>query len=187
MNNVVAMMKQYLAEWKSAQLISTQALYRFVELGDGAKTWVRPSNDEVKITVDAAMFTENSTYGVGLLARDKDDDVLGGKSELYHGDVRPYFAKAIAVRKALSWCKLKAWNKVVIESDCLSVVQAIRSKITMSSPFGQIVMECGQMLQELNIALFLIKRSANKAAHFIARESCSFPFEFWMRGLFLSI
>lgn len=42
-----------------------------MEYGDGAISWVKPKKDIVKITVDAAMFHENSKFGIGLLARDE--------------------------------------------------------------------------------------------------------------------
>ena len=118
-------MKQYLAEWKHAQPFSSQALYQVVELGDGADKWVKPLNDEVKITVDAAMFAEEAAYGVGMLARNSSGEVLEGKSKLFQGNIRPNIAEAIAVKEALSWSKESRWEKVVIESDCLAVVQAI--------------------------------------------------------------
>ena len=69
-------MKQYLAEWKHAQPFSSQAQYQVVELGDEANKWVKPLNDEVKITVDAAMFAEEAAYGVGMLARNSSGEVL---------------------------------------------------------------------------------------------------------------
>ncbi|KAL8116399.1 hypothetical protein AgCh_022772 [Apium graveolens] len=95
--------------------------------------------------------------------------------ELYVGDVRSEIAEAIAVKEALSWVKSTGWRWVVLESDCLTVVQALRSKISMSSPFGGIIAECRKMLLDLNIELLFIKRSANMAAHYLARESRSFP------------
>lgn len=168
MNNVVTLTKQYLADWNSAQLNTTQALYRFVEHGDRANTWVKPLNDEVKIIVDATTFIEYSSFGVGLLARNNNGEVLLGKSELYQGDVRPNFAEALAVKEALSWCKANGWQRVIIESDCLTVVQAIRSEVIMLSPFGKIKVESRRMIKDLNIKLFFIKRSANMTAHFIA-------------------
>lgn len=86
---VVMSMKQYLAEWSNAQKNTTQALYQFVEHGDGAHSWVRPKNDAVKITVDAATFAENSSFGVEMLARDEKGEVLLGRSELYQGNAQP--------------------------------------------------------------------------------------------------
>lgn len=38
-----------------------------------------------------------------------------------------------------------------------------------------IIRECREMLKEVNIEMFYIKRSANEAAHVLARESSSFP------------
>lgn len=111
-NNVVTSMKQYLTEWNSTQLNTTQALYQFVEHGDGAQAWVRPLINEVKITVHAGTFAQNSSYGVDLLARNGDGEVrevLLAKSERYQGDVRPDFAEGVALKQALSWCKLNEW------------------------------------------------------------------------------
>lgn len=166
-------MRQYLAEYSKAQDFSTQALYQFVEHGDGAQVWVRPKNGSVKVTVDAAIFTKSSSYGIGMLARNDKGEVIYGRSESYQGNVR--VAEAMAVKEALSWCKLNKWQELVLESDCLSVVQALRCSIKMSSPFGYIIRECREMLKELNIEVFYIKRSANEAAHVLARESSSFP------------
>lgn len=63
-----------------------------------------------------------------------------------------------------------------MESDCLVAVQAIRSNAKMVSPFGKVIMDCRNLLKELNIIeLFFIKRSANMAAHELARESYFYP------------
>lgn len=174
-DGLLASMRQYLVEWSNTQKFSTQALYQFVEHGDGARVWVRPKIGAVKVTVDAATFAENSSYGIGVLARNDTGEVIYGRSELFRGNVRPDFAEAMAVKAALSWCKVSKGQEMVVETDCLSVVQAIRSSVSMSSPFGRIIRECQEMLQELNIEVFFIKRSANEAAHALARESSSFP------------
>ena len=55
------------------------------------------------------------------------------------------------------------------------VVQAIRSKVPMTSPFGSVIMDCRSLVGELNTEVLFVYRSANMAAHFLARESCSFP------------
>ena len=52
----------------------------------------------------------------------------------------------------------------------------------MLSPFGKVIMECRNMLKDSNIVLFFIRRSTNMAAHFLARESCSFPGRVFERG-----
>lgn len=61
----------------------------------------------------------------------------------------------------------------MIESDCLVAIQAIRSPLNMLSYFGGIVQECRALLYCLkHVSLVFIKRSANKVAHAIARETC---------------
>lgn len=46
----------------------------------------------------------------------------------------------------------------------------------MISPYGCIIEDCRKMLQELNtMSLLFIKRSANIAAHELARVSYSYP------------
>lgn len=116
-----------------------------------------------------------------MLARDDEGQVVQGRSEVFEGEIRPEVAEAVAVKEALSWIKscgwikFCGWREVVLESDCLAVVQAIRSKVNLRSPFGSIIMECRRMLVELNIELFFITRPANKAAHCLARESLLFP------------
>lgn len=68
------------------------------------------------------------------------------------------------------------WTTVILESDSLLAVQAIRSKIPMSSPFGLIVEDCRILLKRLNkISLYFVRRSANMAAHCMAKASYSFP------------
>ena len=97
---------------------STKALYRDVIPGDGASSWARPKQNSVKVTVDAALFSESSSYGVGLLARDDEGQVVEGRSEVFEGVVRPEFAEAVAVKEALSWIKTFGGREVVLESDC---------------------------------------------------------------------
>lgn len=179
---VVNSTKQYLADWSKAQKNSTKTLFQFLEEGDGVCNWVKPQKEVVKISVDAAIFTEHSSYGVGMLARDWEGKVILGRSEYYSGYANPEFAEAMAVKEALSWVKANKWEKVVVESDCLTVVQAARSKVPMLSPFGKVILECRNMISDSNIVLLFVRRSANMAAHFLARESRSFPGRVFDRG-----
>lgn len=56
----------------------------------------------------------------------------------------------MAVKEALSWVKDKQWREVVIETDCLVVVQAIRSKVPMTSPFSR------NLVVELNTEVLFV-------------------------------
>lgn len=97
------------------------------------------------------------------------------KREDIRGQVAAEFAEAMAIHEALSWIKQKTWELVVLESDCLAVIQAIRSSISMLSPFDQVIQRCRSELSNMNkVSLYFIKRSANKVARHFAKVSYKF-------------
>lgn len=74
----------------------------------------------------------------------------------------------MGVHEALSWIKEKGRIRVIVESDCLTVIQSVRSNYTMVSYFGSIIEDCKTLLKELrSVSLLFIRRSANKVAHAI--------------------
>ncbi|KAM6542133.1 hypothetical protein CsatB_006580 [Cannabis sativa] len=78
----------------------------------------------------------------------------------------------MGVREALSWLKKKGWNRVTIESDSLTVVQALRSSLPMSSYFGGVISDCKTLLEGVSdVSILFVKRSANGVAHAVARAS----------------
>ncbi|XP_074362405.1 uncharacterized protein LOC141702670 [Apium graveolens] len=175
-NRVVASAKQYLLQWKCAQVNCSSASSRYVVQGDGAFSWVRPQGNSIKVMVDAALFANRKEYGLGVVARDSDGKVVVARTRCFSGKVAAEFAEALAIKEALSWIKEYDWQEVVLESDCLAAVQAVRSKVEMRSSFGLVVEECRREIRLSNIiSLLFIKRSANTVAHCIARASYKYP------------
>ncbi|XP_074348990.1 uncharacterized protein LOC141688433 [Apium graveolens] len=175
-NAVVSSATQYLKQWKEAQSRSSILLSQPFLVGDGVSLWVKPQEETIKVSVDAAVFSEFSAFGIGLVARDSSGSLVQAKAKLFQGASTPALAEVIDIKEALSWMKEEQWNKVVVESDCLVAVQAIRSQVPMRSPFGKVVEDCKKLFKESQtISLFFVRQSANEAAHYIARESYSFP------------
>ncbi|KAL8146538.1 hypothetical protein AgCh_004316 [Apium graveolens] len=143
-------------------------------------TWVDHLSDGIwkllwKIKAPPKALNLN-IYGVGIIARDCTRILLEAKMKLFPGDASPELAEAMTIKEALSWSMRWEEKKVVIESDCLVAVQAIRSRIHMRSQFGKIIMECRSYMSQLNnVELYFIKRSANMAAHKLARASHIYP------------
>lgn len=82
----------------------------------------------------------------------------------------PEIADVRAIKEALSWIKMQNWPLVEVESDCYVMVQAVKSKVLMVSPFGYIIKECRSMFRELNtVSLFFIKPYDNMAVHLLQR------------------
>lgn len=108
---------------------------------------------------------------------------MEAEAAVREGRVEPHLAEAVGVKEVLSWIKSKAttFNQelvphISVQIDCLIVVQALSSSISLLSPFGLIIQECRRLLETLsNVSVSFIKRSGNKAANWLARSSCSSP------------
>ena len=96
----------------------------------------------IKITVDAATFAEFQDSGIGMIARDDRGRLILARTILLGGLFSAEMVESIAIREALSWIKQRNWLQVMIESDSLVVIQAIRSKVPMVSPYGRVIEEC---------------------------------------------
>ncbi|KAL8106853.1 hypothetical protein AgCh_023591 [Apium graveolens] len=175
-NRTVAAAKQYLTQWSIAQNRSTNTLLQPIFEGDGDCIWVNPQQNSVKVSVDTTVFEDIDAAGLGLVARDDKGVLLQAKTILWPSPVAPVLAEAMAVKEALSWIDGMQWPNVTLVSDCLVVIQVIRSKTPMRSQFGSIIEDCRSYLRRLNkISLYHVKRSANMVAHTLARESYNYP------------
>ncbi|XP_062103683.1 uncharacterized protein LOC133814782 [Humulus lupulus] len=169
---IVKSARIYLDQWLKAQdnnfFLSLGPTYP----GDGLELWTKPDVNSVKINIDAAIFTNEFKLGLGAVVRDHQGVVLTYRLWCKQGNLQPDVAEAMGLKEVLSWIKTAQWQQVVIEMDSLVVVQAVRSSIYMPSVFGSIINDCKLLLSELSfVSLFFVKRSANRAAHTVARAA----------------
>ncbi|XP_062100043.1 uncharacterized protein LOC133805913 [Humulus lupulus] len=163
-----------LEQWTRAQNKVETPTAAYLTKEDGVEKWRLPAEGVVKVNVDAALFSEIPAFIYACVARDSHGHVLEAITCCRQGVVSPEMAEAMGVREALSWIKRKNWNHVLIETDCLTVIQALRSRVKMDSYFGSVISECKSLWSALNLVdLLFVKRSANNVAHAIGRASCS--------------
>lgn len=62
-----------------------------------------------------------------MLAQDEKGDLIQAKTKWLSGLISGYMAEALAIEEALSLIQDKGWSKFVVESDCLTAIQEIRS------------------------------------------------------------
>ena len=98
------------------------------------------------------------------------------------GIVVPELAEATAARRALEVSKDKGFRCISLASDCLSLIQRIRSHSMDRSPVGSVVGDIKRLASEFDICSFKhVVRSSNGAAHVLARSSllssCNFYFD----------
>ncbi|KAL8157353.1 hypothetical protein AgCh_002161 [Apium graveolens] len=128
------------------------------------------------ITVDATIFKDKGCSGIGIVARAQGGYLLQARTKLYSEVLHPSLAEALAIKEALSWMQHMGWTMVTIKSDCLVVVQMIRSSAPMRSRIGQVVQDCREIIKEANnLKLYFIKRCANMLAHELAHVSHMYP------------
>ncbi|XP_063936295.1 uncharacterized protein LOC135147291 [Daucus carota subsp. sativus] len=119
-----------LDHWMEAQLKYFTPSIAFKHAKDGSERWTKPDMNTIKINVDSALFDDENCFGFGCVARDHSGRLLGAKAASKIGKTSADLAEVIAVKEALSWVKTKQWSKVVVvESDCMKVVQALRSSV----------------------------------------------------------
>uniref|UniRef100_A0A803NGP8 RNase H type-1 domain-containing protein n=1 Tax=Cannabis sativa TaxID=3483 RepID=A0A803NGP8_CANSA len=170
--DIVASAKNYLNQWRNAQNFQIETPCPDLQKGDGAEHWTCPPVNSVKINIDAAIFEIEARSGMGVVARDDKGTFLEGFTKIYSEKLDPPLAETLSMREALSWLMNKNWQQVFLETDCLTVVKAIRSHVEMLSCFGIVIRDCRCLLKELkNVSLCFVKRLANMVVHSLARAS----------------
>ncbi|XP_062087000.1 uncharacterized protein LOC133793720 [Humulus lupulus] len=186
-NSVVVVSTSVFNQWSQAQLKSDIPTAAYLTDADGVENWQRPNPGSVKVNMDAALFPDLGTYSFACLARDELGHPIEALSRCFNGHVAPELAEALGFREALSWIKKHNWPRVILESDCLLVIQALRSNVSMLSYFGDVISECKSIWNTFNnVSCMFVKRSANKAAHAIAKASYSPADRIYKEGEFPS-
>ena len=67
--------------------------------GDGATKWVKPQPNEVKISVDAAVFEDRGGVRFRLVARNSEGMLIKARPFFYPQLVSPVLAEAMASKK----------------------------------------------------------------------------------------
>ncbi|XP_074348980.1 uncharacterized protein LOC141688243 [Apium graveolens] len=141
-----------LNQWRIAQDKIFDNYLGFMTLADGNEHWQLPPEGTIKVNTDATCFAESNTYAYAMVERDHTGSLLEAKTTSKHGHIDPMMAEALSIREALSWIKLN---------------------------------ECQGLLKDLHsydVRVNFVKRSANKVAHILARNSSSIAERSWVKG-----
>lgn len=124
--------------------------------------------------VDAAVFERSGKSSFGCVLRNDKAQFVAGYGGSWVRVVNPKHVEALAFKEALSWLNKKRIPLVHIELYSLAVVQAFESKQLDSLYLGSIIEECHSIVKDLrSYSVYFVRRSANSAAHIIAREAGS--------------
>ncbi|MBA0669344.1 hypothetical protein Goklo_007316, partial [Gossypium klotzschianum] len=84
------------------------------------KAWKKPNQDTIKINFDAAVYGMSAWYG--LVARDADGFVHGGRVGFVNKELHTEWAELQSMEESIYFTRSKKWNSVELESDCASLV-----------------------------------------------------------------
>ena len=138
--------------------------------GAGDIAWSPPRVRWLKCNTDAAVFANEGRVGMGSVIRDESGKFVAALCCNIRGNYLPRDAEALSIREALSWVKSMKLSKVIIETDCLQVFNALVDRQCPLNSFGSIVLDCKCIADFIGDIVFsIVRRSANFAAHFVAR------------------
>lgn len=64
------------------------------------------------------------------------------------GQITLELVEALGIKEALSWTKYNHKQPAIVETDCLSMVQAIRCSLVYLSNLGRVTKECKSLVSE---------------------------------------
>lgn len=101
----------------------------------------------------------------GLVARDSDGFVLGRRMGVMDKEVQIEWAEMLAPEESIYFSWSKRWNKVEMETDCVSLVNRYNKRDTDLATFGHRMREIHMMLDSFNCFIFKwAPRCCNKIA-----------------------
>lgn len=169
---------KHINDWKNAVLVvqSEQAgrnrHNRTVQQGE--VKWQPPEEGQLKLNVDASVVPESSYFSVGMVLRDQNGVYLRGNTMKFPSNVTAFEAEVVGLHEALLKMASNGSQPIIVETDSLLVVQALQNRRKYRLEVGTILEACqGILSSKSNLRVSHVKRLANKAAHLMARVSCS--------------
>ncbi|XP_019190782.1 PREDICTED: uncharacterized protein LOC109185256 [Ipomoea nil] len=136
-------------------------------------SWAKPVLGRLKLNTNAALREVDNAMGFGWVLRDDGGNFLAAKNVIVPGLYTVREAEVLSIREALSWLKGTGLGAVDVETDCKIVFDALTSD-SFISVFGYLVDDVKSLAFEIEDVQFChVKRSANCAAHAVAREAFS--------------
>ncbi|KAL2936748.1 hypothetical protein RDABS01_020197 [Bienertia sinuspersici] len=108
----------------------------------------------------------------GAIVRDEMGDVLVAMTDVVKGEFSVEICEALAVRRGLQIAIKAGFKALVVESDCLCVVEAIRRKRKHHSHLGLILNDIFALMEMCSpVSMSHVRRTGNGAAHSLVKMS----------------
>jgi hypothetical protein len=135
--------------------------------------WRPPEEGWIKINTDAGIALDVRKGGAGGVARSP-SGFMGAWSKPYPGITDPMIAEALALRDGVIFAKLRGFSRVVMEVDCLEIVDLWDSRAGSRAVVAPILQEIEGLSS--SFSSFVIQhviRTSNTLAHLCAKHACT--------------
>jgi hypothetical protein len=135
--------------------------------------WRPPEDDHIKINTDGGLDLEAQKGGARGVVRTR-STCLGTWSKPYPGVTHPLTIEAMVLRDGVIFARLRGYQRVVMETDCLEMVNLWEARHGSRSTVAPILQEIGELA--LSFICFRVQhayRSANLPAHLCAKHACT--------------
>ncbi|XP_074317845.1 uncharacterized protein LOC141653877 [Silene latifolia] len=138
--------------------------------GEVASGWEVPPADFVKINVDAGV-KEGVGVSVGVVCRDERGKVLWGISMGQNLAWEAHIAEVSVVFEGVREAVRRGHSRIVVESDCLAVIEALKKKANGRSMFSLLLDDIFFLCNSFSSVLWsYTRRDNNKVAHSLAHS-----------------
>jgi ribonuclease HI len=143
--------------------------------------WRPPDSEHIKINTDGSINSADGKGGAGGVARSS-NRLLGAWSKPLPGITNPLIAETLSVRDGVLFAKLRGLTHVILEMDCLEVVNLWNTRHNSRSIVAPLLAEIGELALSFSFFEFQhVMRTSNLPAHLCAkRASTLMVTESWM-------
>jgi ribonuclease HI len=135
-------------------------------------TWLKPPAGALKCNIDTACYKDQNIYCVAACIRDAQGRFVRAYVKRFEGCPEIAEAEAMGVCEALQWMHNSHMSNIHVETDCLQVVQAIKTNSRDCTEFGNIISMCRSLINmNQNCQVSYVRRQANRAAHDLAQAT----------------
>ncbi|XP_050253654.1 uncharacterized protein LOC126699730 [Quercus robur] len=116
--------------------------------------WSPPPEDHFKINFDAAYFEDSGLASIGVACRDHSGQAIAALCQNLGKVQSAEMAEALAARRAMIFAREMSLFDIIVEGDCLTVIQALLHVSPCPLLFGHIIDETKRLGGVLRSCMF---------------------------------
>ena len=134
--------------------------------------WRKPPEDTVMLNIDASFDEDMGCRSVGAIIRDSSGTMVIASNNFISHVVDAPMAEAYALKEGLMLAQHACCNQIIIQSDCMEVVEIMGDGGFTANSAAAIYDECITIwLGFQKISIEHCRRETNQVAHELAKKS----------------